>query len=281
MDFLSEYRSCTSQAGNWGEFLAGALSCWRDPTYFSPLTAPHFVVFALLAYWATLLTLHFTLRGRRASFAQSPLFTIIAAAHNAALAIASIVMFIGVCTALVNVSQGAGGVRATLCTPNDSRMPAALEQWIFVFYLSKFWELFDTVLLVLRGRPVTLLHLWHHSSVAVEVRVWLDYGMTFGAYGMWFNTLIHSIMYPYYLCALLKVRFPFKKWITVSQIVQFFTSFVLTLPVFHYNRQDNGCSGMQGLYLSAFFNASFLILFIQFYLRTYKSAKSREAKKKE
>lgn len=33
-----------------------------------------------------------------------------------------------------------------------------------IFYLSKYWELFDTILLVLRGKPLTLLHVFHHIA---------------------------------------------------------------------------------------------------------------------
>lgn len=148
-------------------------------------------------------------------------------------------------------------------------MPSGLEYWIYVFYLSKFWELFDTFLLVLRGRPVTLLHIWHHSSVMLEVRGWLEYSMTIGVYGMAFNTFVHVIMYAYYAAAVLRIPFPLKRAITATQIVQFLTGFASLIPFARYYQQRGGCAGVYGIFISAFMNMSYLALFVRFYMRTY------------
>ena len=42
--------------------------------------------------------------------------------------------------------------------------PAAL--WICLFVFSKIFELGDTVLLILRKRPLSILHVWHHPRIA-------------------------------------------------------------------------------------------------------------------
>lgn len=272
------FRSCTLNTRTWNEFLSGARACWADPSLSSPLTSPHALALSLCAYWLVLASLRVCLRGQRASFSSSRAFILVGVTHNGLLSLLSLVNCVGVTRALAQTAAAAG-VRATLCTPAGARMPPALERWMYVFFLSKYWHLLDTVLLVLRGRPVTLLHLWHHSSAGMESRMWLDTGMTLGAYGMWFNSLVHFVMYAYYACALLKVRFPFKRLITLTQILQFCTSFCFLVPFWKYNSEGEGCNGVQGILASVFFNASFLVLFIRFYISTYSGSSGRRVVK--
>lgn len=98
---------------------------------------------------------------------------------------------------------------------------------------------------------------------------WLEYNVTVGIYGMWFNTAVHVIMYAYYACALLKLQFPLKKSITIIQIVQFVTSFTSLIPYTWLYVSNGGCTGLFGLAISAFINGSYLLLFIQFFKNTY------------
>merc|ERR1712000_312427 len=43
--------------------------------------------------------------------------------------------------------------------------PSRMLYWIYVFDLSKFAELFDTLFLILRGKRVAFLHWFHHATV--------------------------------------------------------------------------------------------------------------------
>lgn len=224
-------------------------------------------------YWVTLILLRVILRGKRTKFSESRVFIFAAVLHNVLLSLASLLMNFQVTLAIIDEWR-VSGFAGTVCTPTGKAMPQRIQFALYTFLVTKVWEYIDTVLLVLRGRSVSSLHLWHHSSVAWEVRGWLEYDMALGAYGMWFNTLVHVIMYAYYACAVLKVRFPFKKAITMLQIVQFITGFVFAVPYFVFNHNGAGCAGKPVLGISAAVNASFLILFIQFYRSTYKSKKS-------
>lgn len=127
----------------------------------------------------------------------------VAAAHNFALAAASAVMLGGVLTAggrLVAIGRGAD----LFCTSpaqaagvGDGGL-AAVRYWLYLFYLSKFWELGDTFVLLARRKPLTLLHVWHHVSVMGETWAWLQFGMTLGAVGMAVNAGVHVLMYSYF-----------------------------------------------------------------------------------
>lgn len=164
------------------------------------------------------------------------------------------------------------GPAATVCTPvgnGSEAIPSSFQFWMYLFFMSKFYELLDTILLILRGRPLTLLHVWHHASVMYETWGWLEFGVTVGIYGMWFNTFVHIIMYAYYAAALLKIPFPLKKSITTLQIVQFITGFLSLIPFTYLHFTGTGCSGVIGLLISAVINGSYLLLFLRFFKKTY------------
>jgi len=70
--------------------------------------------------------------------------------------------------------------------------------WVCLFVYSKIPELVDTLFLVLRRRPVILLHWFHHCTVLLYC--WHAYLIVSGP-GMWFATMnftVHAIMYSYY-----------------------------------------------------------------------------------
>jgi len=91
-----------------------------------------------------------------------------------------------------------------------------------MFYMSKYVEFLDTYFLILCGRPVSWLQFLHHCGAP------LNFGLLYltKSEGMWiivcFNGFIHTIMYYYYACCILKWSFPLPKpLITVMQLVQF------------------------------------------------------------
>jgi len=93
---------------------------------------------------------------------------------------------------------------------------------IYWFYISKYYELFDTFLLYLNGKSPIFLQKYHHIGAII---CWhLPYVYKVDA--IWIpsiaNSFVHTIMYSYYLGCLLRinqVRF-IKKYITTLQIAQ-------------------------------------------------------------
>lgn len=232
----------------------------------SPFSNPLLLPVISFLYLATL---HFLPRLSHHSLFRTSQFTLLVVFHNLFLSFLSLVMNLGALHAITTVSH-LQGFSATLCTSPLQAMPPQIEFWLYLFYLSKLYELFDTAILVLRRRPLTLLHVWHHTSVMYEVYAWLRFGVALGIYGMLFNTAVHVFMYFYYAVALLKVRFRFKRAITVFQIVQFCTGFVSLIPFARLHFAGHGCRGVPGLIISAFINGSYLVLFIKFYGKAYR-----------
>jgi GNS1/SUR4 family len=86
------------------------------------------------------------------------------AAHNFFLAAWSFVMCAGT---LAVVGRGfmehGRSLLAPYCGVDGSAMNTHIVFWARMFYLSKFYELLDTVFLVLRRRDLTFLHVYHHA----------------------------------------------------------------------------------------------------------------------
>ncbi|CAG2105539.1 unnamed protein product, partial [Medioppia subpectinata] len=140
--------------------------------------------------------------------------------------------------------------------------------WIFLFIFSKSFELLDTIFLVLRKKPVMLLHWYHH--VTVLIFCWWSYSLYAGT-GFWYafvNYTVHSFMYTYYALQSMNVRVPsaLSKAITIGQIFQMFFGLFITLMSFVLKFYGNGC-GVSYDYVgvSIALYGSYFYLFYQFF----------------
>ncbi|CDK25353.1 unnamed protein product [Kuraishia capsulata CBS 1993] len=95
--------------------------------------------------------------------------------------------------------------------------------YAFWFYISKFYEIVDTIIILLKGKEASLLQSYHHSGAMLSM--WS--GVRLASPPIWifvcFNSFIHSVMYFYFTLSCLHVRVPkFAKQILTSlQIFQF------------------------------------------------------------
>ena len=91
------------------------------------------------------------------------------------------------------------------------------------------------------------------------------------------NLMVHSVMYFYYAMVALKIKMPFKKIITILQIIQF----ILGVHYGTYNIiYDSQCHGsLIGAYYGVFVLFSYLALFIHFYVNTYLIKKDKNKTK--
>ncbi|KAJ3130296.1 hypothetical protein HK098_004343 [Nowakowskiella sp. JEL0407] len=162
----------------------------------------------------------------------------VTAAHNMFLCFWSLAMCAYGCFALYQRSQELG-IAEAFCTSDKSTFKGPLSYVLYTYYLSKYWELLDTVILVLKKKPVIFLHWYHHSIVIIMFWFTLQSGLVFSIQGMIFNTLIHVFMYYYYFLASLGLSVWFKKYLTTGQIIQFMTSFIMSVPYLYYHNKNN------------------------------------------
>ena len=151
------------------------------------------------------------------------------------------------------------------CNAFDLGAGPAMPAVVWLFMLSKVVDFMDTVLIVARGKwaQLSFLHCYHHATIFAMF--WLTVaGAAQGDvfFPVLINSIVHTLMYLYYLLAALGARPSWGRYLTQFQMVQFvgMTSQALLILGF-------GClypARMSYLYLAYAF--SLLFLFAWFYV---------------
>ena len=135
---------------------------------------------------------------------------------------------------------------------------------IYWFYISKYYEFFDTFLLYLNGKTPIFLQKYHHIGAVICWHLCFVYKVE----GIWLatilNSFVHTIMYSYYLGCLLKfnkVRF-IKKYITSLQLCQLIPQ---PISLYLYNNDEN----YNILLFFTFYTVGLVMLFGKFYYLNY------------
>jgi hypothetical protein len=207
------------------------------------------------------------------------------AAHNLFLCILSIIMAIGSTYEAV-LAISTHGFENTYCSGQGTGRPdifftGRIWFWGLVFYLSKYYELLDTVFIVLKRRPLTFLHVYHHIVVIALCLMFMRLRMCTSLQGIITNATVHSFMYYYYWQQSRGTSVWWKKYLTKAQIVQFFLDFFAFLP---YGFMCTEFSSLRVpvvrvWWFSQLVLISFILLFSRFYQRTYKGSEGFDDKK--
>lgn len=209
---------------------------------------------------------------------------------NLFLSVFSVAMLFGVLPNYIGLIQTYGFW--TIFCDADARIliPGRQVFWGYMFSLSKYLELFDTLWLILKkpDRPVQFLHWYHHITVLLftwYAEYWkLSVGMLF----VIMNTIIHSFMYFYYFLTAIKVNTKAMALpITIGQISQMFFGIAI-IGVWAYRvyalKEKCLCTQPDLLSLScAIMYGSYFYLFVSFFIKRYcsgKPPKKKEEKKK-
>jgi hypothetical protein len=206
--------------------------------------------------------------------------------HNIILCLGSLVMFSGMLWELIQIFKSEGSF-ALYC---DSKLQfnSRLCWWTYLFLISKIYEFLDTIFLVLKKKQLRFLHVYHHAVTLYVVWVCLDDKAPFGWILEITNSFIHVWMYAYYTLATFGYQPWWKSYLTSLQIIQFILdlSGLATWAYFVYI-VGYKCGGTSySFFLTTFVLISFLILFIHFYIDTYRVRRTErlnrevEAKKK-
>ena len=100
--------------------------------------------------------------------------------------------------------------------------PGPLPFFAFVFAASKYVELFDTVLMIVKRprRNVIFLHWYHHCTVLLFTWYTAAWGTTAGIFFVVVNATVHSFMYYFYFRGALGGRISWSKSLTMLQMTQ-------------------------------------------------------------
>ncbi|QMW47199.1 hypothetical protein G4B11_010678 [Aspergillus flavus] len=111
----------------------------------------------------------------------------------------------------------------------DSLWDRGIDYYMWMFYMSKFYEIVDTMLLLVKGKKSSFLQTYHHAGVMLCTWAGVRYVSPPGLIGLMLNSVIHTIMYLYYTLTTIKVSIPgfLKRILTGMQIAQFILGSIL------------------------------------------------------
>ncbi|GLT85944.1 hypothetical protein SLE2022_041120 [Rubroshorea leprosula] len=203
----------------------------------------------------------------------------ITALHSLTLFLLSLIMAVGCTFAIVFHSPD---FRHTFCFPPHTPPTGPLFFWAHIFYLSKVLEFIDTLLIILSKsiQRLTFLHVYHHATVVVMCYLWLHTSQSLFPVALITNATVHVVMYLYYFLTAVGKRPKWKRLVTDFQIVQFVFSFMVSGLMLYYHFAGGGCSGMWGWCFNAIFNASLLVLFVDFHGKSYAKRRTGDKDKR-
>lgn len=236
------------------------------------------------------------LRPAPTKIAQTGLFKVFVFFHNVFLCIYSVWTFVGMLRCFgrtvasmslkYNSSHSLSNFVYAVCDVENGvfkqdSLTKNLTIYGWWFYMLKFYEVLDTVVILLKGRPSSLLQSYHHAGAMMCM--WS--GIRYRSPPIWifvvFNSFIHSLMYFYFSVCCLKIRVPVivKRVLTSLQISQFVVGG--SLAVFHafvwyWDQQSNSysnCIELAEQALPLMINVAYLtpltMLFAAFYIESY------------
>ncbi|KAI9301899.1 ELO family [Cunninghamella echinulata] len=174
------------------------------------------------------------------------------------------------------------GLMFAICSPDA--WDYKVEILYYLNYLCKYWELLDTVFLVLKHKKLEFLHYYHHSMTMALCFTQLVGKTSVSWVPIILNLSVHVLMYYYYFRTASGAKIWWKKYLTTLQITQFIIDLVAVyfctytyyaFTYFPFMPNKGSCTGEA---VAAFFGcgllSSYLVLFVKFYNNTYKKARS-------
>jgi len=241
-------------------------------------------------------------KGKGAGLKQNEPWTLFRSAvvvHNIVLMVFSAYVFWAV-TPLLLASFRYRPLMESFCDVGGWAYRHGVGYWTWIFYLSKYYELLDTAILLAKGRPSNFLQTYHHAGAIIGMWM-LCMSRAFGAWVfVVLNSFIHTWMYLYYTLTCFGYQPSWKRLMTYMQLTQFFVglptacSYVFIPKCIGEKCHSKdvlgklvGGSGYWSQFLALAFNFSYVaylvVLFLDFARRSYwssHSAKQSSATKK-
>ncbi|XP_046862328.1 elongation of very long chain fatty acids protein 4-like [Xenia sp. Carnegie-2017] len=166
---------------------------------------------------------------------------------------------------------------------SNDPMELRLTSAMWYYFISKIIEMADTVFFILRKKEnqVSFLHVYHHSTMVVVTWIgikWFGGGQSF--FSCMANSFVHIIMYTYYAMSaisFLRKYLWWKKYLTQLQLIQFFCIIAQTQYAIH----TSCVYPKMLLWAFSLYIFSFIVLFTNFYLKSYTSHDKNSQKGKK
>ncbi|KII86437.1 hypothetical protein PLICRDRAFT_700491 [Plicaturopsis crispa FD-325 SS-3] len=281
-DFILEYVPLPSLPSYLVSYIPGQTPLSTAPTVFT----------ALAGYLATIFGLREVMKDRQPQKLNA-LFQV----HNVILSGGSLILLVLMLEEILPIVWN-HGIYYAICA-EESWTPR-MEFYYMINYYFKYLELLDTVFLAMKKKPLAFLHVFHHSATALLCFTQLGGKTSVSWVVITLNLGVHVLMYYYYYATAGGAKIWWKKYLTLMQITQF----VIDLGVVYFGswclftsrssartlanssmagfqhfayayRPDlphvGNCAGTENAALfGCALLTSYLGLFINFYLQTYK-----------
>ncbi|XP_068654189.1 fatty acid elongase 3-like [Aristolochia californica] len=241
-----------------------------------------FLFSSIAIYLIASLFLHLVLLlfNRRRPIPMGP----IPAVHSLAMALVSAAVFLGILLAT------AAEIRDTrwfwrrsktplqwlLCFPLGTRPTGRVFFWSYVFYLSRFLQLFRTFFWIFRRRKLTFYRLFHHPILLCMSFLWLEFSQSFQVVAILCTTLVYSVVYGYRFWVAVGLPSSCFPIIVNCQILLLGCNLVCHLGVLLLHFSKGGCNGIGAWVFNSVLNGALLLLFLNFYVKMHMKRKTRK-----
>ena len=147
-------------------------------------------------------------------------FEIFVVLHNLALTVFSGITFVNVFILFINNFRTRPLIEG-FCDLDKTWSNSGVGMWIWIFYLSKYYELLDTFILLSKGKQSSFLQTFHHAGSIISMWLQAATRLSFGWVFVFFNSFIHTVMYTYYTLTCFGYQPSWKRLLTRMQITQF------------------------------------------------------------
>lgn len=166
--------------------------------------------------------------------------------------------------------------------PQDT-LKNGINFWVWIFYVSKIYEIVDSLILHWNKRPTSFLQMYHHAGAIICCWLLAKSDSHLPWIFVVINSFIHSMMYLYYLLVTLKIKVPtlYKRSITRMQIIQFVSGSVIMIAHLIMHAGFSGDWEKRRLqYVAVACNLGYVftlfVLFRAFEKRTYEKKVAKE-----
>jgi len=166
--------------------------------------------------------------GVKAETKTNPLFTAFIFLHNITLCLYSAWTFLNTIIPFYRSFQTLPFWDA-FCDRNHVFWDSTLGLTGYYFYLSKYYEFIDTLIILLKGRKSSTLQTYHHAGAILTMYLAINYKSSVIWVFVIFNSFVHTIMYFYYAMTTIGITPPGKQYLTRLQITQFLSGMVIGL----------------------------------------------------
>lgn len=170
------------------------------------------------------------------------------------------------------------------CNDYDTTNPP-LANLLWLFYISKVWDFWDTIFIVIgkKWRQLSFLHVYHHTTIFLFY--WLNSHVNYDGdiyLTIFLNGFIHTVMYTYYFICMHTKDYKtgkslpiwWKSYLTLMQMIQFIT--MMSQATFLLATQCEKTS-LRVVFVYLVYILSLFFLFAQFYVQSYVKPKSKRS----